>query len=118
MKIKKPIEKLITLLIIGLIAFLMYVLDIGCFFRFLFGVYCPGCGMTRAALSLLRLDAESAFRYNPMVWSLPLLLAFYLFDGKMFKAAWINRLLVGGVLIGFVVCWIVRLMTGAILFLD
>ena len=31
----------------------------------LFGIPCPSCGMTRAFLSLLRLDIVSAFRFNP-----------------------------------------------------
>lgn len=35
----------------------------------LFGVSCPGCGMTRAFASVLRLDFASAFYYNPM-WPL------------------------------------------------
>ena len=34
----------------------------------LFGFPCPGCGMTRATLALLRLDFVAAFKYNPSIY--------------------------------------------------
>ena len=37
----------------------------------LFGVPCPACGMTRAGLSLLRLDFSAAFAYNPGIFLVP-----------------------------------------------
>ena len=36
-----------------------------CFFRKLTGLYCPGCGSTRALRRLLCADFIGAFRYNP-----------------------------------------------------
>ena len=33
----------------------------------IFHVYCPGCGLTRMLLSMLKLDFYQAFRYNPVV---------------------------------------------------
>ena len=36
--------------------------------------YPAGCGMTRAYLSLLKLDIASAFRYHPLFWMPPLLI--------------------------------------------
>ena len=38
-----------------------------CLFRNLAGWECPGCGMTRAVLSLLRGDLATALHYNRMV---------------------------------------------------
>ncbi|MCQ2426666.1 MAG: DUF2752 domain-containing protein [Lachnospiraceae bacterium] len=37
-----------------------------CPVRILFGLPCPGCGMTRALLSLLRLDFSTAVRLHPL----------------------------------------------------
>ncbi len=37
-----------------------------CIFNEITGLLCPGCGNTRAALSILRLDFASAFSYNPL----------------------------------------------------
>ena len=43
----------------------------GCPFRFLTGIPCPGCGMTRAVWALIRLDFSAAFRYHPLVFLMP-----------------------------------------------
>lgn len=36
----------------------------------IFGVYCPGCGSQRLIHSLLHLNFEAAFRYNPLLFVL------------------------------------------------
>ena len=41
-------------------------IGIPCIFNRLTGLQCPGCGNSRAALALLRLDFSAAFRYNPL----------------------------------------------------
>ena len=112
MKIKNLSEKLITLGIVAAIVVIMYLLEIRCFFNLLFGITCPGCGITRAYISLLRLDFAAAFEYNPMFWSVPILGVLYLFDGKLFKYTWLNYLLTIGIFAGFFICWILRLVTG------
>ncbi|MNI62774.1 hypothetical protein D3C73_1181070 [compost metagenome] len=43
-------------------------IGIPCVFHELTGLYCPGCGITRALLSLLTLDVYQGFRYNPLVF--------------------------------------------------
>lgn len=54
------------LLVFGGLA--VYGLLFGCLFRWLFGVSCPGCGLTRATLAALRLDFQAAFHYHPLFW--------------------------------------------------
>ncbi len=39
-----------------------------CLLRRTVGIPCPGCGMTRATLALLRLDFAAAFAYHPLVY--------------------------------------------------
>jgi len=39
---------------------------IPCLFHRITGLLCPGCGNTRAALALLRLQFREAFSYNPL----------------------------------------------------
>lgn len=39
-----------------------------CPILFLTGISCAGCGMSRAWLSLLRLDLSAAFQYHPLFW--------------------------------------------------
>lgn len=44
---------------------------IKCPVRFLSGIPCPGCGMTRAVIALLRLDFREAYLYHPLVFAIP-----------------------------------------------
>lgn len=48
-----------------------FYLSYGCPIRFLTGISCPGCGMSRALGALLRLDFASAFEMHPLVFLLP-----------------------------------------------
>lgn len=41
-------------------------IGIPCLLRSVTGLQCPGCGNSRAALALLRLDIAAAFGYNPL----------------------------------------------------
>jgi hypothetical protein len=43
-------------------------LGVTCPIRFLTGISCAGCGMSRAWFSLLRLDIVSAYHYHPLFW--------------------------------------------------
>ena len=82
-KLKKSIE----LFIIGILVILIYLHydGIPCFFYERTGLYCPGCGITRACISLLHFDIYQAFRYNMLfIISLPLLIV-YLFYRFVFK---------------------------------
>lgn len=109
MKIKNAKEKLITCLLIAVIVAVMYLFHIPCPFKAIFSIPCPGCGMTRAYLSLLSFDFVKALEYNPMFWSVPVLLVFYFFDGRVFKKNWINAFVLCSVLAGFFLSWIIRL---------
>ena len=70
MNCKKIVLPIVYTVIVISIAYVVYFLNkmygIGfvCVSREFTGLYCSGCGMTRAALSLLRLDFYQAFRYN------------------------------------------------------
>ncbi|MBQ8031222.1 MAG: DUF2752 domain-containing protein [Butyrivibrio sp.] len=63
---KKLKEALPAICAVALVYGILYVAGIGCPIKYLTGVSCMGCGMTRAYLSLLRLDFASAFRYHPL----------------------------------------------------
>lgn len=98
---------------LGYLAFVfaMYRLGVRCLFRTVLGFPCPGCGMTRALVSFLHLDFAAAAAYHPMVFALPVMYLYFLFDGRLFRqraadgAVW---LLIGA---GFLIHW-VRLLAG------
>lgn len=60
-----------VLTILGVLYAFFHFSGIGCPIRFLTGVSCPGCGMTRACISVLFLDFKSAFYYHPLFLILP-----------------------------------------------
>lgn len=71
----------------GLTMVLLYsffdVIGIGCPIKFLTGVPCAGCGMTRAWICLLHLDIKGAFYYHPLFF-LPIIYFFiFLFKDKV-----------------------------------
>lgn len=75
------LKKLGIVLAVGL-AYYLFVRITGsgipCLFYELTGKYCPGCGVSRMCMALLRLDLIAAFRYNALIM---LLLPFGLFFG-------------------------------------
>lgn len=68
-----------------LLIFLAYILITyflkipNCPVKLLTGYPCPGCGMTRAGFSILKLDFKSAFEYNPLIFVLPFILVILIF---------------------------------------
>lgn len=75
-KIKKLI---VPAAIIGAAYLIFHVVGIGCPIKFLTGISCPGCGMTRAVLSLLTLDFKAAFYYHPLFPLAFILIAVFIF---------------------------------------
>ena len=45
---------------------LLFALGITCPIKYVTGISCPGCGMSRACFSALRLDFGAAFAYHPL----------------------------------------------------
>lgn len=61
-------------------------IGVPCVFHELTGFYCPGCGITRAAVSLLQLDFHQAYRYNSLLlFLLPLYITYALATKKQMR---------------------------------
>ena len=88
---------------------------IPCLFYTLTGLLCPGCGNTRAAFALLRLDFSAAFQYNPLFLVEFFYLAWILFHcsrgflkGKPFSYKPPLPLLDIAILVAILAWWILR----------
>lgn len=101
--------RLLLLILCGGLLLLAVAEEIPCLLRRMTGLICPACGMSRAWLAALRLDAAAAFRYHPMFWSVPVLALLWLFDGKLLPRPWMNRMLLILLLTGLLVCYGLRL---------
>lgn len=81
-----------------------------CPLNFITGYQCPGCGITRMCLSLMRLDFKAAWSYNPVIMCmLPIgaVLSFngvkrYIVTGKNDTPKWENSILIVMILILFI----------------
>ena len=61
----------------------LYVFGIGCPIKFATGLSCPGCGMTRAWISVLHFQFHRAFDYHPLFLLGPvLILTIFLYEKK------------------------------------
>lgn len=80
-----------------------------CIYQFLFGLPCPGCGMTRAVMAALRLDFAAAFHHHWMFCSIPVAYLYFLFDGRLLRVKWLDRAILWLIAGGFAVHWLVRL---------
>ncbi len=86
-------------------------LTIQCPIKFFTGICCPGCGMTRALLSILRLDFTAALHYHPAIFIMPLAAVIFIMRKKINPTA-IRVLLVLFILI-LLVIYIYRLLNGS-----
>ena len=62
----KKFRTLPVLILIAAFYILLHLLGVNCPIRFLSGISCPGCGMTRAWISVFRADFSAAFAYHPL----------------------------------------------------
>lgn len=70
-----------VLIMLIVLSKLYFNIGVICPFYALFNWNCPGCGGTRMAVSILKLDFYQAFRYNPFVFvTSPILAVVYIWQ--------------------------------------
>ncbi|WP_346704035.1 DUF2752 domain-containing protein [uncultured Agathobaculum sp.] len=108
---KKGVYGLLVLLVLAAASFVSAsLLGWGCPVQHFTGIPCPGCGLSRAAFALLRLDFWMAFRYNPMIYVLPPVVLLVLFRKKpLLGTEKRERILLWSVMALWAGVWIVRL---------
>lgn len=108
-KIKK--ESIILLAVVILITATFYFLNIGCIWRKLFDIECPTCGMTRAWKAVLCGDIKEAFGFHPLFFTIPILWAYILFNGKLLKNDIANIVVLIAIFVAFLIVYIIRLVS-------
>ena len=58
-------------------------IGITCPIKFLTGISCAGCGMSRAFLAALKLDFVSAFHFHPLFWLVIPTVLLFIFKNKI-----------------------------------
>lgn len=85
-------------------------LGITCPIKFFTGISCAGCGMSRAWLSVLRLDMAGAFRYHPLFFLPPVALVVILLKSKMNIK--IYKIFMFTIVAAFVIVYVYRMIWG------
>ena len=88
----------------------LILLGIGCPIKFLTGISCAGCGMTRAWAAVMQLDFAGATRLHPLWWAIPP--ALYVFLGRRhFRKKTLNICLFI-FMAAFIIVYLYRMFTG------
>lgn len=64
---------------------LVFYFVFGCPIKFFTGVSCLGCGMSRAAISLLSFDVQQAVCYHPLIFLMPVTAVILLLRNRLPK---------------------------------
>jgi len=112
LRVGKPIIDRLKSVVITVLIVMPFLLMDGntCLIKEIIGIPCPGCGMTRAYISLMHFDIKVAFYYHPL-FVLPAIIAFILLfkSNKHIAKIYKNEAVWMGMLIMVVGVWIVRM---------
>jgi len=72
-----------SVIIVGLLYLGMEMAGITCPIKYITGISCAGCGMSRAWLALLSFDLKSAFFYHPLFWVVPLAVLVFMMRNRI-----------------------------------
>ena len=104
---KKYREALLGIGAVVLVYGFFHIVGIGCPIRFLTGISCAGCGMTRAYLSLFKLDFAAAWHYHPLFVLPPIALLLWRCEKRI--PVKIYRLSMFTIIGAFLIMYLVRL---------
>lgn len=90
-KLKEKKELLSAAAMLGIFYGLLAWRGKGCPIKYLTGISCAGCGMTRAWYSALHLEFPAAFKFHPLFWMIPLIAIVYMLRKRIGKK-WSRRL--------------------------
>lgn len=110
LKSQMSVEAISAILVVAILYFILHVLDIGCPIKFLTGISCAGCGMTRAWLAAFHLDFKEAFYYHPLFLLPPVVLAIVMLKPKMNQKVY--KILIFTSVASFVIIYAYRLVRG------
>ena len=107
---KKNIFNMVpAVLAVVILYIIFFITGIGCPIKFITGISCAGCGMTRAYLSLLHLDFREAFHYHPLFWLPPVFLVILYKKNRMKPS--IYKILIYTIVGFFCIVYVYRLIS-------
>lgn len=107
-------HKIIILLSIAVVSFGMWLFETGCLIQIFFGIPCLTCGITRAFFAIINGQVAVSLKIHPMIFSIPILVIFFLFSEKLFygKRKVVSIIILILILLGFAVNYIFNVLGG------
>lgn len=103
----KRSDKFQIIAVIFLSIVLLNIFNISCPIKYISGISCAGCGMTRAWLSLLHLDFSTAFTYHPLFILGPIVVLLFIFNSNIPRKP---RILIWSFLLSaFIIVYLLRM---------
>lgn len=100
-------DKFQIIVVVFLSIVLLNIFHISCPIKYISGISCAGCGMTRAWLSLLHLDFSAAFTYHPLFMLGPIVALLLIFNSYIPRKP---RILIWSFLVSaFIIVYLLRL---------
>lgn len=104
---KKRKELICAVTAVVVLYMAMESIGITCPIKFITGISCAGCGMSRAWLAFLQLDMAKAFTYHPLFWLVPITVIVLLCKSKINIK--IYKIIIFTIIIMFAIVYICRL---------
>ncbi len=82
-------------------------IGITCPIKFITGISCAGCGMSRAWMAFFQLDMAKAFEYHPLFWLVPIAVIVLLCKSKINIK--IYKIIIFTIIIMFAIVYMYRL---------
>lgn len=112
MPLKKSImEDLKCVLLFGAILLILHFTGIGCIIRYLTGISCAGCGMSRALFCLLQGHMAEAVSWHPLILAMPPAALLWFCRRKLPRK--LVNLSLGTFAAAFVIVYLIRLVQGS-----
>lgn len=82
-----------------------------CYFKTITGLPCPGCGLTRAFISLYKGSIKDAFMFHPLWFLIPAIAGVIIFKDFLYLArkAYNSKIFWCSALLIFMVCYSIRM---------
>lgn len=102
--------KISCVFLLFLIPAAMQIFGITCPIKFLTGISCAGCGMTRAWISVLHLQFKDAFYYHPLFFTVPAACVVFFLKKRISKKLY--TAFFGVIIAAFIIVYLYRMLFG------
>ena len=106
-KSHRRIEVITSVAVVVVLYVILESFGVTCPIKYITGISCAGCGMSRAWMAFLQLDIAKAFAYHPLFWLVPIAVIVLLCKSKINIK--IYKIIIFTIIIMFAIVYICRL---------